>query len=342
MDWVTDAACRWITKYVFENWGSVDDELIFWTEFMNVDGYCVHPERLIRHMLTIPSSYKTIAQIYGGKEETLLRTAIDLNEKYFNVFRWLELNIGCPSPKVMAGGWWSWMMKDKKNTLKILKEIKKNINMPLTIKTRSWLNNDDKKSQVDFILEASKLCDVISIHGRTLKQSHSGDVDWGFIYRIKQECSQNCKIIWNGWIKSYMEMLDLQNNLDWMMVGQSAIGNPWIFTPKIPTKSEIKEIVLKHLEIVAVCELYFRDWQQNVSWNCFLSMPTKLDIFKYKDILDLSIKENNKLKLRSVIEFRKFLFNYVKGIPNSKEFKVNVSNIHDYRDLIDEIDMFFS
>jgi len=303
---------------------------------MNADWYCINPDKLVRHLLTIKSKYKTIAQIYWWNRETLVRTAVDVQKKYSDVFYAIELNVGCPSPKVMACGGWSWMMKDKLNTLNILKEIKKSIDMPLTLKTRSGLNLDDQKSQFDFILEASNFCEIISIHGRTLKQSHSGDVDWDFIYNVKKLSNSKSKIIWNGWIKSFQEILSCIKNLDWVMVGQSAIGNPWVFSPVLPDLFFLKETILKHLEISVLSEIYFDKRKSALNLDeVVLEMPSLEDLYKFKPLIFWWNK------FRSVVEFRKFLFNYVKWLPNSKEFKVRVSSIVDYYELVDEISNFF-
>ena len=71
---------------------------------MSADGYCVNPPKLVRHLLIRDDEKKVIAQIYGGKQDELVRTAIDIQTKYGDRFAGIELNIGCPSPKVMACG----------------------------------------------------------------------------------------------------------------------------------------------------------------------------------------------------------------------------------------------
>jgi tRNA-dihydrouridine synthase len=69
---------------------------------MNVNGYLINPSKVLRHMLTIPTATPTIAQIYGGNEDRLLEAALQIEKDYPNIFSGIELNIGCPSPKVMA------------------------------------------------------------------------------------------------------------------------------------------------------------------------------------------------------------------------------------------------
>jgi len=343
MDGITDSAFRLIVQSVFQKYNK-NHELYFWTEFMNADGYCSRPRKLIRHMMTVQTEFPTIAQIYGWNEETLIKTAVDLEKKYSDIFFGIELNIWCPSPKVMAGWGGSGMMKDKQNTLKIIQNIKKNISLPFTIKTRSWLNFDDQKDQMDFIVQASKFCDMISVHARYFKQAHSWDVDWDFLYELKKNIKPNCKIIWNGWIKSFQDAENKKNNLDWIMIWQSAIWNPRIFTDHEPTLEDRLEIILEHLDIVVSCEVYFSEHSQIDFYekNILLSSDYKLTMPTLKIIQDYKKNIDPNLNYRSVLEFRKYLFNYVKWIPESKDFKVKVSQITDYLELKNEILTFFN
>ena len=78
--------------------------------------------------------------------------------------------------------------------------------MPLSIKTRTGVDTDDKKNQMEFLKEASTYVSMITIHGRTVKQAYTGDADWDFIYEVKSNVDKHCKIIGNGGIKSYEEI----------------------------------------------------------------------------------------------------------------------------------------
>ena len=110
------------------------------------------------------------------------------------------------------------------------------------------------------------------------------------------------------------------------MIGQWAIGNPRIFTPHIPSKDEIKETILKHLDYMISYENFFQE--QKAKYKNILTMPEKLNI---------NIKNPQAITLA---EFRKHLFQYVKWIPWSKEFKQKVSTISEYKELVEEIQEF--
>jgi tRNA-dihydrouridine synthase len=78
------------------------------------------------------------------------------------------------------------MMRDKKKTLDYIRQMSETSTLPFSIKTRTGLNENDKKDQFNFIIDAAQYCDTISIHGRTYSQAHNGSVDRNFIYDIKK------------------------------------------------------------------------------------------------------------------------------------------------------------
>jgi tRNA-dihydrouridine synthase len=114
---------------------------------------------------------------------------------------------------------------------------------------------------------------VISVHGRTYKQSHSGEVNRDFIYRLKQQLPDHI-IIGNGGIRSYQQAQEQLQNLDGIMIAQSAIGNPWIFTPHTPTLRERYELITQHLDLACAAEIYFKRVIQDYDTHDKLCMPT--------------------------------------------------------------------
>lgn len=334
MDWFTDCAMRQITQNIFDKyWNKSDFDLLLWTEFMTADWYDRNPWWVIKHLLTTKDQKELIAQIFWWKPETLVKTAVNIQNKYWKYFKWIELNIWCPANNVMRSWWWSALLNDKKNTLKIIKDIKSNLDMPFSIKTRTWLNFEDKNNQTEFILEASKYCSMITIHWRTLKWWYHELPDRKFIYNIKKLADKNCKIIWNGWIKSYQEIQSHCEHseaiLDWLMIWQSAIWNPRIFTPHTPDKQELKETIIQHLNLMISYELQFQEIINKKTINILIP-NSKFQI------------PNSQFQIPSkpIIEFRKHLFNYVKWIPWSKEFKQKIATIKDYQNLVNEINKF--
>ena len=338
MDWITNCATRLITSQIFKKYWKSEDSLNLRTEFMNVDGFLINPHQVIKHALTTEWQ-KPILQIYWWKEDTLIKATEKIQKEYSDLFSWIELNTWCPSNTVMKVGWWSDMLKDKEKTINIIKKISRIEGMlPFSLKSRAWLNENDKCEQMEFLIKASEYCNKISIHWRTLKQLYSWDSDWNFISEVKERIwNFDCKIIGNWWINSYIDAKNKLSkfNLDWIMIGQAAIWNPRIFTPYEPSLEEKCETVLKHLDYSIACDQRFDEKIANKSWeitNQDLSIP----LYWIED----RVKENkNKSNLNphTIVEFRKFLFQYVKWIPWSKEWKQQVLNCKDYQELKNQI-----
>ena len=346
MDWITNCATRQITKNIFEKYWKKEDSLNLRTEFMNVDGFLINPHQVIKHALTTEWQ-KPILQIYGWKEETLIQAIEKIQNEYSDLFSGIELNTGCPSNTVMKVGGWSDMLTDKPKTLKIIQKLSEIQGpLPFSLKTRAWLNDWDKIEQLNFIIKASNYCSKISIHGRTLKQLYTWEVDRKLISEIKKNIETNwnpeCKIIGNWWINSYddTENKFSEFNLDGIMVGQAAIWNPRIFTPYEPTFGEKCETVLRHLDYSIACDQRFDEKIASKSWEITIQ-----DLNIPLGWLADRVKENkNKpnLQLHTIVEFRKFLFQYVKWIPWSKERKQKVLSCKDYQELKNQIIDLFS
>lgn len=365
MDWVTDYPYRRIVENIFKKYWDSKNTLRKRTEFMSADGYMINPSRLVKHLIKDETEQKLIAQIYWWNIDTLIKTTQDIEKKYPGFFG-IELNIGCPSPKVLSCGAWAGMMKDKSRTLEYIKLLSESTNLPFSIKTRSWLNEQDKEDQFRFIINAAKYCKTISVHGRTYSQAHNGWVDRDFIYNIKKEVWNDCIIIWNGWINSYEDSQLQLGNLDGVMIWQAAISDPRIFTNYIPTKDEKIEISKDLLLLMAAYEIYMNHTRtlypemsdqlalnrQNLHINkkydpnsdefidipsidfhdYIFPMPDYNIIKQYVSTIEQWIKkwekninfwhfEYNISDLRCGIDFRKYVFGYIKWYENTKNIR---------------------
>lgn len=357
MDWITDCATRLITSQIFEKYKNPDDKLQLWTEFMNADGFIINPSKVVKHLMSVRDVWqwpslrgseadeaihnkhftltKPIAQIYWGNAKTLIETAKILVEKYADDFSGIELNTWCPSNTVMKCGWWSDMLKHRTETLAIIKSlseiVKSSKKLTFSVKSRAGLNEDDKPEQLQFLSQIAPFCDLITIHGRTLKQLYSWEADFSFIQQVKSQVT--CPIIANGGITNYQqaEKISQERDFDALMVGQGAIGNPRVFTPHEPTLEEKIEVIKAHLEVMIACELRF-DYRGEKVKDYRFNQPKKSDLESLKKEI------NSEAEYRSVIEFRKYLFQYIKGIPNSREWKQEVIPVKTYDELMGKLE----
>lgn len=349
MDWITNNAYRLLCNEIWNNQKNtlnINYNFFRFTEFMTSEWYVRNPRKVCRHLLTNNWSEHTIAQIYWWNHETLLQTAIDIDEKYSDSFHGIELNIGCPSPKIMSCEAGSGMLKDRPKTLQIIDSMSKHIQKPFSIKTRSWLDFSDTKEQFDFIIEAAYHCQMITIHGRNYKQSHSWEVNREFIQSVKDELIKrnmgNVIIIWNGWLKSADDWLQYLNKwwIDGIMLGQAAMCNPWSLTNYKPSTTELREISFKHLYLNLANERYFNQESIYDYHNNTLTQPNPEQLETI--ILWIQNWSITQEKWFSLIEFRKHLFRYVNGLTGNNEFKRKVACVHDYQSLKNEIELFFN
>ncbi|MBS8121838.1 tRNA dihydrouridine synthase [Candidatus Vampirococcus lugosii] len=333
MDGITDCAYRTISQKIF-NKHNTKDELLLCTEFMSADGYFHNPKGVFHHIIKSNLEKNITVQIFGGNKKNLIFTAKELNDKYnFNA---IELNIGCPSPKIMACGGGVEMLKNKKETLQTIKEISESISTPFSIKTRLGIKKEDIQEQLEFIKEASKYCHLIGIHGRTFKQGHSGNVDRDFINQAKKIVNKNCKIIGNGGIISYEDGITKCKNLDGAMIGQASIGNPWILTPlSKPDLNELKETIIEHLELSFAIEVF-----NKYTWDEKNNICQEFNINDKEKYINIGL--NTKDKYRSPVEFRKHLFSYIKGLNKSKDLKINIIKYNDFISVKNEINNYFN
>lgn len=346
MDGITNCSYRTITQELFEKNNSAPDRVLWlWTEFMNVEGFAREPGKLIHHIMKTDFEKNTIAQIYGSDENDLLEAAKFIDQGMLDIagnkqfFAGIELNIGCPSPKVMSCGGGAGMMRDRDRTLQIIKNISSNIHLPFSIKTRTGLNEHDRHLQKEFILAAAPYCKRIVIHGRTYKQSHTGNVDWDFIHEIKKELGETCVVIGNGWIRTYEQAIEILGNetsggLDGVMLWQAALWRPWIFTGNEPTLEERYTTIVRHAQMMIILyDYYFARVDQ---WRSFV-LPTYDWLTNEIRIFDASKYEHEK----TLIEYRKYIFNYISGLPWNRDLKVQLAHTKKYDEMIAFVDAFF-
>jgi tRNA-dihydrouridine synthase len=336
MDGITDLAYRIITKQLFQKHWHTNDTLMLWTEFMSAEGYFHNPKWVVKHLLVSDYDSETIAQIFGWDAEALVHTACDIEKKY--KFWGIELNMWCPSPKIMKCNAWVGMLKDKKNTLEILKTLSTSLTIPFSLKTRIWLSQDDRDEQFDFLVEASKYVRMIGLHWRTYKQWHSGEVSWEYIRNLKKACPQTL-VIGNWWVKTYEDWLEKSQWLDGVMTAQAAIGDPRVLMPHTPTLEEKYHLIRHHLSLSVACDIWYQDHITTYDDQKWLHQPTFLELESLQNNIQSNPSEYD--HSFAPVEFRKYLFRYVHWIDESKKFKKQVPPAKTYAQLSNILEEFF-
>lgn len=201
----------------------------------------------------------TAIQIFGSEPDVMAFAAKTLDDLPNKV---LDINMGCPVPKVVKNGDGSALMQDPGLVYDIVKAVCSATDKPVTIKTRKGFT-DDKPLAVEVALAAEEAgAAAVCIHGRTRSQYYSGKVDRGIIREVKE--ALHVPVIASGDVvdaKTGMSMIE-ETGCDLVMVGRGALGNPWVFReldaayrgaeiPPRPSSEEIRAMMIKHLDMLA-------------------------------------------------------------------------------------------
>jgi len=331
MDGITDLPCRVITKKIFEKYNTnPENQLRLWSEFMTSDGFLACPENVVKSIINTKYEFPIILQIFGWNKTKLVETATKIQDLYWDKIAWIELNTWCPANNIMKSWGWSTLMKDKKRTLEIIKNISRSLKLPFSIKSRTGLDNIDKGKQLEFLAEASNYCNKISVHSRTLKELYHWEWDRDFIYELKSKANKNCKIIWNWAIKSY-ENIGLKSSKNWItldgiMVWQAAIWNPRIFTNHEPSIQEKIETAIEHLKLSAKFEIYLQSLKENRKEKIYPNL---------QEIENINLEKNIDKIYYTPLTFRKYFHQYLKWIPWWKEAKELCNKTNKLLDVIE-------
>lgn len=208
-----------------------------------------------KFLLTIDEREHPVSlQLFGSDADIISEQARRIEELPFDI---LDINMGCPVPKVVNNGDGSALMKNPILAGKIIEKTAKAINKPVTVKIRKGFDEEHINAvEMAHIAEESGAA-AVAVHGRTREEYYSGKADWDIIRQVKE--AVHIPVIGNGDVRSPQDAINMreQTGCDGIMIARGAQGNPWIFKqilhyektgeylPK-PTAEEVVDMILRH------------------------------------------------------------------------------------------------
>lgn len=300
MEDVTDPSFRYMCK----RFGA---DMVY-TEFISSDGLMHEAAKSLRKLNIDDGERPVGIQIYGNRIEPMVEAAKMAEAAGPEV---IDINFGCPVKKIAGRGAGSGMMRDVPLMVEMTRQIVEAVKKPVTVKTR--LGWDEESKNIEEI--ALRLQDVgiaaLTIHGRTRAQMYRGEADWTLIGKVKNNPLIKIPIIGNGDVDSGPKAAEMFNRygVDAVMIGRATYGRPWIFEE---------------------CKHYLATGEEMPQ----PSVIERVRIAKEHLAKSLEVKGNHV----GILEMRRHLTNYFKGLPDFKQTRMKLVTSLDIEELFATLD----
>ena len=249
---------------------------LMYTEMVSAKAL-LYKNRNTKPLETRPEEEPVAVQLFGSDPEIMSEMALQLEEGPYAI---IDVNMGCPVPKIVNNGEGSALMKDPKLAEQILTAMVKKLHKPVTVKFRKGFN-DSNINAVEFAKMAES-CGVaaVAVHGRTREQYYSGKADWDIIRQVKEAVS--IPVLGNGdvFTPEDAKRMKEETGCDGIMVARGAKGNPWLFKRILhyletgellppPTAEEVKRMIVRHGTLQTEFrgeEIAMREMRKHVAW----------------------------------------------------------------------------
>ncbi|MCI8299280.1 MAG: tRNA dihydrouridine synthase DusB [Lachnospiraceae bacterium] len=270
-------------------------------EMVSAKGIYYRSKNTEKLLTTAPEERPVSLQLFGADPDIMSEMAKRIEERPFDI---LDINMGCPVPKVVNNGEGSALMKQPRLVYEIVSKMVKAVHKPVTVKIRKGFDEEHINAvEIARIAEEAGAA-AVAVHGRTREQYYAGKADWDIIRQVKEAVS--IPVLGNGDLLSGedVEAMKKQTGCDGFMIGRGAQGNPWIFrqilyylkTGTILQKPDVQEVV----------EMILRHARNQIAW---------------------------KGEIMGIREMRKHAAWYTSGYKNSAKLRGRINEVESYQQL---------
>lgn len=266
-----------VTDFAFRQLVKEFDCGLVCAEMVSSKGLIYNNDRTVEMLNIHPEERPISIQIFGCEPEIMAQAARIVEEKGADI---IDINMGCPVPKVVKNQEGSALMKNPQLAREIVQAVVGAVNAPVTVKMRKgWTANQVNAVELAKMVEEAGAA-AVAVHGRTREQYYSGQADWGIIQKVKESIS--IPVIGSGDVTSPEEAKKMltETSCDGVMIGRGALGNPWIFSRTVhyletgellplPTAGERIKVALRHLELLAQSKGEYigtREMRKHAAW----------------------------------------------------------------------------